>query len=278
MIIWLASYPKSGNTLLRSILATYFFSKEGNFKFEHLYKIEQFPGIHHFKNLGVDTSDDKEVFKNFIEAQKLINKKTNSIKFIKTHSSLSRINNCNFTDLNNTLGAIYVVRDPRNVVKSFSHHYNLSVNEATNAMTDQTRWLIKTDKVFKTFLSSWGVNYNSWKQLNDKVMFIKYEDLVDKKKTTLIKVFKFIKNLGMNNLQLDMNKLNKVIKSTEFQAMQNLEKVEDFQEGVLDLKTKKRKTFFKFGSKNNWKKDLDEKNRKKIEKFFFKEMTELGYL
>ena len=278
MIIWLASYPKSGNTLLRSILATYFFSKEGNFKFEHLYKIEQFPGIHHFKNLGVDISDDKEVFKNFIEAQKLINKKTNSIKFIKTHSSLSRINNCNFTDLNNTLGAIYVVRDPRNVVKSFSHHYNLSVKEATNAMTDQTRWLIKTDKVFKTFLSSWGVNYNSWKQLNDKVMFIKYEDLVDKKKTTLIKVFKFIKNLGMNNLQLDMNKLNKVIKSTEFQAMQNLEKVEDFQEGVLDLKTKKRKTFFKFGSKNNWKKDLDEKNRKKIEKFFFKEMTELGYL
>ena len=109
-------------------------------------------------------------------------------------------------------------------------------------------------------------------------MFIKYEDLVDKKKKTLIKVFKFIKNLGMNNLQLDMNKLNKVIKSTEFQAMQNLEKVEDFQEGVLDLKTKKRKTFFKFGSKNNWKKDLDEKNRKKIEKFFFKEMTELGYL
>ena len=151
MIIWLASYPKSGNTLLRSILATYFFSKEGNFKFEHLYKIEQFPGIHHFKNLGVDISDDKEVFKNFIEAQKLINKKTNSIKFIKTHSSLSRINNCNFTDLNNTLGAIYVVRDPRNVVKSFSHHYNLSVNEATNAMTDQTRWLIKTDKVFKPF-------------------------------------------------------------------------------------------------------------------------------
>jgi len=41
MIIWLASYPKSGNTLLRSILATYFFSKEGEFKFDYLYKIEQ---------------------------------------------------------------------------------------------------------------------------------------------------------------------------------------------------------------------------------------------
>ena len=43
MIIWLASYPKSGNTLLRSILASYFFSKDGLLKFEDLYKITQFP-------------------------------------------------------------------------------------------------------------------------------------------------------------------------------------------------------------------------------------------
>ena len=31
MIIWLASYPKSGNTLFRSILSAYFFSKDGRF-------------------------------------------------------------------------------------------------------------------------------------------------------------------------------------------------------------------------------------------------------
>ena len=45
MIIWLASYPKSGNTLLRSILGAYFFSEDGNFDFEHLYKIGQFPSF-----------------------------------------------------------------------------------------------------------------------------------------------------------------------------------------------------------------------------------------
>ena len=278
MIIWLASYPKNGNTLLRSILATYFFSTDGNLKFDYLYKIEQFPSINHFKNLGIDTSNDKEVFRNFINAQKLINKEKNKIRFMKTHACLSKINDCNFTDLKNTLGAIYVVRDPRNVVQSFSHHNNLDMNEATDAMIDQTRWLVKTDKVFKTFLSSWSVNYNSWKQLNNKVIFIKYEDLVNKKKTTLIKIFKFIKNLGMNNLDLDMIKLNKVIKSTEFQSMQDLEKKEGFQEGIINPTTKRRKTFFKFGPKNNWKKNLDEKYRKKIEKAFYKEMIELGYL
>ena len=41
MIIWLASYPKSGNTLLRSILSSYFFSNDGEFKFENLYQIDQ---------------------------------------------------------------------------------------------------------------------------------------------------------------------------------------------------------------------------------------------
>ena len=41
MIIWLASYPKSGNTLLRSILSAYFYSGEGEFKFDNLYKIRQ---------------------------------------------------------------------------------------------------------------------------------------------------------------------------------------------------------------------------------------------
>ena len=153
MIIWLASYPKSGNTLLRSILATYFFSDNGEFKFEHLYKIDQFPSLHHFKNIGLDVSNENVVFQNFINAQKFINKEKNKIIFLKTHSSLNKINNSNFTDLDNTLGAIYVVRDPRNVVTSFAHHYNMNIDEATDVMIDKTRWLVTTDKIFKTFIN-----------------------------------------------------------------------------------------------------------------------------
>ena len=278
MIIWLASYPKSGNTLLRSILATYFFSDNGEFKFEHLYKIDQFPSLHHFKNIGLDVSNENVVFQNFINAQKFINKEKNKITFLKTHSSLNKINNSNFTDLDNTLGAIYVVRDPRNVVTSFAHHYNMNIDEATDVMIDKTRWLVTTDKIFKTFISSWEVNYNSWKQLGDRVLFIKYEDLVSKKKTILIKIFKFIINLGIKNLTLDMNKLNMIIKSTEFEKMKNMEKKQDFKEGVVDPNSKKRKTFFMFGPKNDWKKSLDIKNKEKIEKNFHKEILELKYL
>jgi hypothetical protein len=278
MIIWIASYPKSGNTLLRSILASYFFSNDGNFEFNHLDYIKQFPAIEHFRKMGIDLSNENEVFQNFIEAQKLINKENNKIKFIKTHSSLCKINNCNFTDLKNTLGVIYIVRDPRNVVTSFAHHYNLNVEQATDTLIDETRWLIKTEKMYKTFLGSWNVNYNSWKQLNERFMLVKYEDLVNKKKTTLIKIFKFIQTLNNEELKIDMVKVNKVIKSTEFYKMKTLEQKQIFTESSIESDTGKRKAFFNLGLKNDWKKILDDKNRKKIETSFKKEMSELGYL
>ena len=73
MIIWLASYPKSGNTLIRSVLATYFFSKHGIFNFDHLYKIGQFPSLDFFKKAGIDISNKQEIFKNYISAQQQLN-------------------------------------------------------------------------------------------------------------------------------------------------------------------------------------------------------------
>ena len=278
MIIWLASYPKSGNTLLRSILASYFFSKDGNFNFNHLNFINQFPTISQFSKLGIDTSNEKEIFRNFIEAQKLMNKEEKSIKFLKTHSSLSKINNVNFTDFNNSLGAIYIVRDPRNVVTSFAHHYGLSIEQSTNIMIDEKKWLSKTDITYKTFLGSWNINYNSWKQFKNNLLLIKYEDLVSKKKTTLIKIFKFLKILTNNSFEIDMVKLNKSIKSTEFQKLKKLEEEKVFTESMIDNVTGKRRNFFRLGKANNWILHLDEKFTTIIEHKFEKEMIELGYL
>ena len=279
MIIWLASYPKSGNTLLRSILLAYFYSGEGDFKFDNLYKISQFPAITHLMRLGIDIDDEKQMFENFINAQNLINEESKKAKFFKTHSKLCKMYGSDFTDLNNTLGAIYIIRDPRNVVTSFAHHYNLTIDQATEALLDEKRFMIKTDKTASVLLGSWSSNYESWKELEgkNKYLLVKYEDLVNKKKTTLLKIFKFFENLGMQ-FNLDMVKLNKAIKSTDFAKMKNLEKKETFYESVIDENTGKRKPFFNLGPSNDWRKNLDDKNREKIEKNFEKEMLELGYL
>jgi hypothetical protein len=279
MIIWLASYPKSGNTLLRSILSSYFYTKDGEFSFKNLDNISQFPLTSQFMSLGINIDNDEEVFKNFINVQNFLNQEKGKVKFYKTHSALSKMHGSNFTDLKNTLGVIYIVRDPRNLVTSLAHHSNLSIEEAANTMIDNSKYLVKSVKNCRVFLGSWNSNYNSWKnlQIKKKYLLIKYEDLINRKKTTMLKIFKFLERLGMK-YQFDIVKLNKAIKSTDFKKVKNLEQKETFYEGVLDIKTGKRKTFFNLGPSNDWRKLLDEKIKIKLEKAFAKEMIELEYL
>ena len=280
MIIWLASYPKSGNTLLRSILSSYFYTSDGMFKFGNLNKIIQFPIVDQFMSIGVDIKNDKEVFNNFINAQNAINKNSSKIKFLKTHSSLSKMYDCDFTDLKNTLGSIFVIRDPRNVVTSLAHHNGTSIDDATDMMLNNSTIMGAGGfKSCKYFVGSWSFNYNSWKKLdfNNKYLLVKYEDLINKKKSTILKILKFLEKLGVQ-FKLDMIKLNKALKSTEFDNMKTLEQKETFLEAVVDNKTGKRIPFFNLGPKNNWRNLLDEKNKLKIEKAFNKEMTELGYI
>ena len=69
MIIWLASYPKSGNTFMRSLLSSYYFSKDGKFEFDLLREIQQFPLTEIFQKIGVDIKDKYSVSKNYIRAQ-----------------------------------------------------------------------------------------------------------------------------------------------------------------------------------------------------------------
>ncbi|MDC0960894.1 sulfotransferase domain-containing protein [Candidatus Pelagibacter sp.] len=279
MIIWLASYPKSGNTLLRSILSSYFYSKDGEFSFNNLSYISQFPLTSQFMSAGINIDNDEEIFKNFINVQNFLNQEKGKVKFLKTHSSLCKMYGSNFTDFNNTLGVIYIVRDPRNVVTSLAHHNDLSIDKAADTMIDNSKFLVKSVKNCRVFLGSWNSNYTSWKnlQIKNRYLLIKYEDLINKKKTTMLKILKFLDQLGMKS-QLDIVKLNKAIKSTDFKKVKNLEENETFYEGVLDNKTGKRKTFFNLGPGNDWRRLLDDKIKIKLEKAFEKEMIELGYL
>ena len=279
MIIWLASYPKSGNTLLRSILSSYFYTKKGEFSFNNLNYISQFQLTSQFMSAGINIDNDEEVFKNFINVQNFLNQEKGKVKFLKTHSALCKMHGFNFTDLNNTLGVIYIVRDPRNVVNSLAHHNDLSIDESADTMIDNSKFLVKSVKNCRVFLGSWNFNYISWKnlQINNKYLLIKYEDLINKKKTTMIKILKFLDQLGMKS-QIDIVKLNKAIKSTDFKKIKNLEQNQTFYEGVLDPKTGKRKIFFNLGPSNDWRRLLNDKIQIKLEKAFEKEMVELEYL
>ena len=283
MFVWLASYPKSGNTLVRALLASYFFSKDGIFNFEVIKNIKQFPHIGIFQNLGIDITNENEIVKSYIKAQASINQKER-IQFLKTHSYLFNINNNPFTDLNNTLGAVYIVRDPRNVVTSYAHHNSISIKETADRMINSIHYggNLESEHVSdrtKVYLGSWKSNYNSWKSFKSrKYLLIKYEDLVNKKEEKLLEILKFIHKLKNINFSVDKKKLKNVIESTEFENMKNLEKKEGFIESKIDPKTGQKIPFFNLGAKNIWKNILEDEVREKIENSFKEEMKELGYL
>ena len=282
MIIWLASYPKSGNTLLRSMLSAYLYSKDGNFDFGQLKNIKQFPDNNVFKKLGVDISNENEVVKNYISAQKEINKRDgNSIRLLKTHSALHDINGYKFTDLENTLGAIYIVRDPRKVVTSYKNHSQTSITEAKKRLIEIRTIGGNDDVVNKTtmHIGSWSSNYNSWKELKkvNRYLLVKYEDLVSDKKKTFINILNFIYKLMNLKLIIDEKKIDNILKTTSFEYLQDLEREFGFSESV-NANNKKRVTFFKFGNKNDGKNSLPLDIKKELENSLQEEMKELGYL
>ena len=283
MFIWLASYPKSGNTLVRSMLAAYFFSNDGEYNFDLIKNIKQFPVNALFQRMGIDIQDEEEVIKNYIKVQASFNKK-NSVQFLKTHSYLFNINNHAFTDLNNSLGAIYIVRDPRNIVSSLANHVGSSSEKSADILINSFKFgNIFSEQVAeqtRLYLGTWSGNYNSWKSFdkNGRYLLIKYEDLINDRDFVFRKILKFIYKLQGTKFKIDQKKFQNTIETTDFHKMKKLEKEKGFFEAKTNLKTGKKIQFFNLGPKNDWKKMLDKKIRNKIEEAFKKEMVELRYL
>ena len=194
MIIWIASYPKSGNTYLRSFISSYYFSKKGKFDFNLLLNILQFPSLK-FTKKNIFSEDEASQNWIFNQNQFFLN---NKVHFIKTHNSLDEFKGNKFTSNQQTLGAIYIVRDPRNILSSLTHHYSLNYEQAYKKIMDENASLLEkslnNDHSNFTFLGSWSNHYKSWKNTKEfKTLFIKYEDLEDNKYETFKKSSKFYK-------------------------------------------------------------------------------------
>ena len=102
MIVWIASYPKSGNTLVRAILTSLIYSEDGNFNFNLLKKIDQYPQKKHFEGLTDKFDNLLELSKFWVFSQDKLNA-DKKLKFLKTHHLRCEINNYTFTNRNNTI-------------------------------------------------------------------------------------------------------------------------------------------------------------------------------
>jgi len=278
MIIWLASYPKSGNTYIRSFLSSYYFSKNGEFEFNLLKNIDQYPDKKFFDK---KIKNAQEASSNWLKSQNILIKKKKNFIF-KTHSALITINNNKFTSPETTLGIIYIIRDPRNIITSIKHHYSMDYDQALNMMLNKNEYLY--DKTQKgdfskfIFLGSWSDHYKSWitsKKYNR--IIIKYEDLENNKYETLEKLIIFINKLTKNNENINKKKFSESIKSTDFINLKKKEQKEGFPEGVLSKKTNQKLDFFNLGFKNRWEEILPKNVNNRLSEEFGKDLKFWNY-
>ena len=281
MIFWIASYPKSGNTWLRALLSSYYYSDDGFFNQKLLEKIGQFPEKIHFTNFNYNPKIVTDTSRFWIKAQEKINE-DKKVRFFKTHNILGAINGNKFTNVKTTIGGIYVIRDPRNVITSIQNHYELSKDDALKFMLSEKKFIhdyhSKDDYSDFQFISSWEKNYQSWiKQNSFPLKIIKYEDLNNKTFEIFKKIIEFINGITGNKKEFNEVKAKNSIKSTTFDKMKDIEKKQGFLESILSKNDSKKIPFFHLGPENNWRKILDNSTKYKLTNIFKKNLKELSY-
>jgi len=284
MIFWIASYPKSGNTWLRALISTYYFSKDGNFNETLLKKIDQFPTRKYFLDFDYDPKIVGDTCKYWVKAQEKINLK-NKLKFFKTHNAFGKLNNYDFTNPQNSVGCLYIVRDPRNVLTSIKNHYELNTDKAIKWMNNEKQFVYDVEKVEKfgfsdfQFISSWSLNYKSWKvQKKIPIKVVKYEDLLNQTYSIFKEVIEFINKTAKIDEKINISKIKNTLNSTSFSKLKKKEAKHGFSEAVISQKNKKKKiTFFNLGPENDWRKILNKDLKEKLNKIFKNELDELYY-
>ena len=284
MIFWIASYPKSGNTWLRILISCYYYTENGLFYENVFKKIGQFPEKMHFTSFEYDKNIVTDTTRLWIKAQEKIND-DNKLKFFKTHNAFGALNNNHFTNSKNSIGALYVVRDPRNVITSLKNHYELNDEQALKWMMNEKNFIYDVEK-FKVdgysdfqFVSSWNTNFKSWKsQKKIPIKIIKYEDLLNETYMVFKDVVEFINMTTNNKQKIDKEKLKNAVNSTLFDKLKDSEQKNGFSEAITSKKDNKKKiSFFNLGPKNDWRKILDKDLQIKIGNVFEKEIIELEY-
>ena len=283
MIIWLASYPKSGNTWVRSFLSSLIYKKDGTADLNSM-PILQYPLRSHFQGLVSEFDNINLLSEKWISSQDFLNL-DNKIKFFKTHHVMCNFGKNSFTNYENTFGVIYIVRDPRNVITSILNYYSKkNYEEAKEFLFDEGRIIgvdlskkyeYENDNNIITLISSWKNHYNSWKNFKKNFLLIKYENLINNERNEFLKIRNYLEE--KLNLKFSDKKFDKAISSNSFSKLKKIEEIEGFSENVK-IHSKPDVKFFNLGPENNYKSLLDKKISKEIEKMFYAEMKELGYI
>lgn len=250
-IVWLASYPKSGNTWCRVFLARYLYGIDNiNNISIPIYSSKSF--LESDSDIDISELSDKELHLLRLNMFELHSKNRKELFPVKIHDYYEKkLFHSPFLPLNSTKSAIYIVRNPFDLTVSFSRHLGLNLDKTISIINNSNYKLsIPSNKFIIQLpqkLNTWSNHYKSWtEQIDFPVLVIKYEDLIKNP----IKYFSNI--LHFIGVEIKKDKLADAIRFSAFDNLQKQENIHGFEE-----KSVFSPTFFHTGKSGYFKNILD---------------------
>ena len=270
-IIWIASFPKSGNTWMRAFLANYVLDRRQPYPIDELGLFSLSDTRPRFfqeaSEQRVEQLSQADTLTLRWKCQELIAEFKNHDHFVKTHSRYGTHNSHSLINDCVSKGAIYLVRNPLDLVISYAAHLGISIDEAIDAIDGSPNFTVEADSNVVTVLGSWSEHADSW--LTNKSIpriLVRYEDLVEDPTKEFNKV---LTTLGM---EIDHDQFNNAIRFSSFSELAKQESISGFRERPPHAKQ-----FFRQGVSDQWKDILQRSQVQKIIKAHGNVMAKLGY-
>jgi len=254
-ILWLASYPKSGNTWFRAFLTALL----NNGKVE----INQMDtdGIFSHREIFDRVSDlesrdmyNEEAHSMIADVYRHIALESKRLKIVKIHDYFGCDSSGeSIVPEDVTLCAIYFIRNPLDIAGSLANHFNCTIDEAVKFLNNSDAYMVRQKNNLNVynqlpqFLSDWSSHVKSWTHLPCfPVYSVKYEDMVSNTFGTFSKILELI------GWRYTRDEISKAIDASSFHNLKRQEEEKGFVEKAF-----KSERFFRSGTISNWENELD---------------------
>jgi aryl sulfotransferase len=275
-IVWLASYPKSGNTWMRAFLTALFKPEKDDLDINNMVPNTIASSRQLFDDLaGVSASDllpgeiDRlrpAIYRqNALESEEMIYHKIHDAWILLPDGEP-------LIPADVTRAVIYIIRNPLDVAVSFANHLNCSIDKAIAIMNNPGyAFCDRRDRLanqLKQQLLTWSGHVKSWVDESGlPVWVMRYEDMSAKPEITFTKALNFI------GLQHTTAEIKSALELCSFTRLQKQEEEKGFSE-----KSARSPSFFRKGKVGDWQNFLTREQVEKIIDSHGGVMRRYGYM
>lgn len=274
-IIWIASYPKSGNTWTRSFLHNLLNILAGDTEDAHdinamnVMSAWEIAARPYEVLLGkpVTQASREEIAATRHRVQRQLAESVDGLAFVKTHHALVMDRGAPTLNFDVTSGAIYIVRNPLDVAISFAHHMGTGLDEAIAQMGRHGLETPVGERAVYEVYGSWSQHVESWTRKPHRTIHVmRYEEMLDDPRAAFGALARHLL-LAPSPAQLD-----RAIELSSFERLKAQEEEHGFRE-----KPKAAERFFRTGKAGQWREVLSDEQVARILADHGVQMRRFGY-